>query len=421
MSIQWRKALQGPMLLQPEGVGLLEQVNSDESVYLDKYAEAKHHERDDDEYVAYSVTPDGAAVIDVSGMLVHRLGIDGHFLGMQGYDGVERQVLKADADPRVSWIVLDTDSPGGTVSGIGEASRVIMEASKPTIALVNELAASGAYWLACACDEIVAIEGADVGSIGVLRIHVNAEGAFEAMGLDHTVFKAGERKDTGSPYRAITSGEAEEIQADLNDTYERFVSWVSTQRSVDPAVVRNTEARVLDASGALAIGLIDRIVTKDEVLTAPAIRGMGSIADEGGIHMANQAGRENAADFETKLEAERAQWEAEQATKMADAVQAALQQERDAVAAQQKAESERVSAILGLEEASGREKTASLLAAKGVSADDAQEILASMPASYVAQQEAAGGVGLNVDSNTHEGDQSATSGAPAASIAVKGM
>ncbi len=88
-------------------------------------------------------------------------------------------------DFNIDTIVLDVDSPGGNYYGTPETSSKIRAArdSKPIIAVANSLAASAAYWIASAADEIVVTPSGDVGSIGVLAVHTDFSAANEKIGV----------------------------------------------------------------------------------------------------------------------------------------------------------------------------------------------------------------------------------------------
>lgn len=406
--------LRSALALHSGAVQTVTDLISGETAFLDRYADALFSEGD--EYVAYSVTAGRQAVITVDGVLVHKLGMQGGFWGFQGYDGLERQVLLADQDEGVDEIVFDLHSPGGTVYGVEEAARVISSAEKPTVALVNEQALSAGYWLACACDRIVALPASDVGSVGVISIHENAEGYYEAMGIDHTVFKAGQMKDQGSQYRGVTSQEAQEWQADIDRIYARFVAWVADRRGITAEAVRETEARVYPAEQAIGLGLVDEISTKDQVLEAPGPRGSGFVGQsQGDFEMAKPEGRDQAALDETALAEAQATWErqaaADQKAAIAAAVAEALANKEEEISA----DKARVSAVMALDEAKGKEAMASKLAEFGLDAEQAKAALELAPKSYSAVMDEEGGAGA--------GDIEPEPIAPAASanISVVGM
>jgi ClpP class serine protease len=120
---------------------------------------------------ASSSTPSKIAVIQVQGGQTPR----GSWFGTS-LSGLAGQVRRAAADADVASIVLDIDSPGGTVSGTPEAAAAVRDAAaqKPVIAIANTLAASAAYWIGSQASEFVMAPSADVGSIGAMILHQDA-------------------------------------------------------------------------------------------------------------------------------------------------------------------------------------------------------------------------------------------------------
>ena len=108
---------------------------------------------------------------------------------------------EAMADKSVTSIVLDVDSPGGSVYGVSELARKIYQSrgKKPIIAVANSLMASAAYWIASAADEIHVSPGAEVGSIGVIAVHVDRSENNAKEGFNVSYITAGEYKAEGNP------------------------------------------------------------------------------------------------------------------------------------------------------------------------------------------------------------------------------
>ena len=119
-------------------------------------------------------TAGGIAVIPVHGVLSQK---GGEF--STSIEGIEREVRAAAADPDVRAIVLDVDSPGGSVFGVQSASDAVLEAAqaKRVIAVANPMMCSAAYWLSSGASEIVAAPSAYVGSIGVFGPEVRMDAA----------------------------------------------------------------------------------------------------------------------------------------------------------------------------------------------------------------------------------------------------
>jgi capsid assembly protease len=210
------------------------------------------------------------AVIPVYGTISQRMGMMSEMSGGASTEQIGAQIDAALANPQVSAIVLDIDSPGGSVSGVPELAAKIKAArgQKPIIAVANSLMASAAYWIGSAADEIVASPSADVGSIGVYQAHLDASAALEAEGLKYTLISAGKHKVDANPYEALSDEAREHLQAGVDEWYGAFVNAVASHRGVSAKDVRTGygEGRVLTAKAAKAAGMVDRVATLDDVL-----------------------------------------------------------------------------------------------------------------------------------------------------------
>ena len=174
------------------------------------------------------------------------------------------------ASPDVKAIILDVDSPGGTVSGVDELAAKIFAArgTKPLVAVVNSLMASAAYYIGSAADEIVVTPSGEVGSIGVYMMHVDVSQALADDGYKMTLIKAGKFKAEGSPYFPLDDTALAAFQSRVDDWYGMFVNAVARHRGTTASAVRNGygQGRVLGATGAIQAGLADRVGTLDDVI-----------------------------------------------------------------------------------------------------------------------------------------------------------
>lgn len=177
-------------------------------------------------------------------------------------------------NPDINAIVIDVDSPGGVTSGVMEAADAIYSARgrKPIVAVANTLMASAAYWLGAQADEVVASPSADVGSVGVYAMHMDATKKLENDGLSATVIKAGRYKAEGNPFEPLSDDAREYMQARVDETYESFVGALARARGLSASQVKTQfgEGRVMSASRALAAGMVDRVATLDDVIAGLA-------------------------------------------------------------------------------------------------------------------------------------------------------
>lgn len=181
---------------------------------------------------------------------------------------------QAAQDDSVKAVVLRIDSPGGTVAASEEIARYAAEFEKPLIVSVGDVGASGAYMLASQCDEIWALPGSAVGSIGVIAEIPNVSGLLDKLGVEFQVITAGKYKDAGSPYRPLTDDERALIQGEVDEAYDQFIDIVAEGRDLERSKVE-TLATGLTWSGERAkdLGLVDEIGTMQDALDAAADAG----------------------------------------------------------------------------------------------------------------------------------------------------
>lgn len=161
-------------------------------------------------------------------------------------------------------LLIELDSPGGEIVASENVRRAVAEFDGPTVAYAADQCASGAYLIAAACDHVVAHDSATIGSIGVLGSHVNLNGLADRLGVDYEGFTAGEFKDTGHPLKDLQEREREYVQSIVDAHYDRFVEQVSSDRGLDAAAVRETEARVFVGPDAVEHGLVDETGSKSD-------------------------------------------------------------------------------------------------------------------------------------------------------------
>lgn len=211
------------------------------------------------------------AIIPVYGVIAPRLNLVSEMSGGTTFEKLTAQLRAAVADKTIRTIVQDIDSPGSNVAGATEYAHELLKArtKKPIIAQVQYLAASGAYWLAACCTEIVAAPSAIVGSIGAYSIHDDLADALAKEGIKRTYLYAGEGKVDGNETGPLSAEAEARRQASLNKAQARFVGDVVKGRGAGMTAdrVKNEwKAYVYDAEDAKALGMIDTIATLDETL-----------------------------------------------------------------------------------------------------------------------------------------------------------
>lgn len=208
--------------------------------------------------------PGKIAIIGVEGMLINaRSG--GLLQPTENVLSLFTQELnRAASDPQVKAVVLRVNSPGGTVSASDAMYQILQRfrkrTGKPVVASAQEVAASGAYYLSCGADRIVAQPTTVVGSIGVIFETYNLSGTMGKLGIRPGAFKSAEHKDIGSPFRDPTVEEQQIMQGMVDEYYERFKGIVRRNRRIpdDATFAMITDGRVFSGERAVELGLVDR-------------------------------------------------------------------------------------------------------------------------------------------------------------------
>ena len=216
-----------------------------------------------------AATPDGIAVIPIHGSLVKRsLGMEAAS-GLTSYGEIAAMLDAALADPHVSGILLDIDSPGGEASGSFELARRVREvaAMKPVWAVANDAAYSAAYAIAASAQRLFVTETGGVGSIGVIALHVDQSVKDAKDGYRFTAITAGAHKNDYSPHEPLSDTAKSELQGEVDRLYSIFTEHVAAMRDLDVDAVRATEAGLFFGSNAVAQGLADGLQTLEVTLS----------------------------------------------------------------------------------------------------------------------------------------------------------
>jgi len=216
-----------------------------------------------------AATPDGIAVIPIHGSLVKRsLGMEAAS-GLTSYGEIAAMLDAALADPHVSGILLDIDSPGGEASGSFELARRVREvaAMKPVWAVANDAAYSAAYAIAASAQRLFVTETGGVGSIGVIALHVDQSVKDAKDGYRFTAITAGAHKNDFSPHEPLSDTAKSELQGEVDRLYSIFTEHVAAMRDLDVDAVRATEAGLFFGSNAVAQGLADGLQTLEATLS----------------------------------------------------------------------------------------------------------------------------------------------------------
>jgi signal peptide peptidase SppA len=217
------------------------------------------------------------AVVGFYGTIVHRASMFTNSSGLTSAEAVGARVRAAAADPGVRAIVLDVDSPGGTVTGMTELAAEIRAARavKPVAAVANAQAASAAYWAFAQASPghgYVTPSGR-VGSVGVFVEHEDRSEANAREGRKFTTIAYGQHKALGGPNEPLSEAAREELEKTVAEYGRQFEADVAKGRGVSVETVRKEFGQGLSfvAREALERGMVDAVATLDEV-----VRKMGS-------------------------------------------------------------------------------------------------------------------------------------------------
>ena len=216
-----------------------------------------------------AAAPEGIAVIPIHGSLVKRsLGMEAAS-GLTSYGEIAAMLDSALADPQVSGILLDIDSPGGEASGSFELARRVREAAavKPVWAVANDAAYSAAYAIAASAQRLFVTETGGIGSIGVIALHVDQSVKDAKDGYRFTAVSAGSHKNDYSPHEPLSDSAKTELQGEVDRLYAIFTEHVAAMRGLDLEAVRATEAGLYFGANAVNQGLADGIQTLDATLS----------------------------------------------------------------------------------------------------------------------------------------------------------
>jgi capsid assembly protease len=333
-------------------------------------------------------TADGVAIIPVLDTLVNRGAWLDSRSGLTSYEGIAAQLRDAGQDPEVRSVLLDISSPGGEAAGMAGLADVIrsVRQTKLVTAFVNDMAASAAYGIASAANEIVISPTSIVGSIGVVMLHADRSGELAAQGVKPTLIFAGSHKVDGNPFEPLSDAVRADLQASVDAHYRQFLTIVEQGRGLrfNAAMARATEARTFIGAEAISLGLADRIASFDEVLASlshtTTTRPSGRNARKGGISMSTDdtAPAAGMAGHHATAEQDAAALRAREAAGTMAREHAARLEE--AIAAARLEERARIRAIVNSDAADGREKQALMLATEtALSVAEAERILGVSP------------------------------------------
>jgi len=227
---------------------------------------------------------EGVAVIPVEGTIARRMNMFMRFSGGTSTELLRKDIETAAADPDVEAILLEVDSPGGSVHGLAELNEAIGNVEKPIVVFAAELMASAAYWIGSAAARIVASPSAEIGSIGVAMLHVDKSKQLESAGVKATWLTAGKYKRIVTNVEPLSREGQDYLQGMLDHYYSLFVDAVADNRGVSTETVleKMADGKIFIGEQALTAGLVDEI---GDMETALALARQLATTTQGGSTM----------------------------------------------------------------------------------------------------------------------------------------
>ena len=216
------------------------------------------------------INKDGIAWLPVKGVITYSDRWD-----KRGAEQLSKRIREMGDKKNVKAIVLDINSPGGSVGAVQDVYYTIKtvreQTKKPFIALFRDVSASGGYYIASACDKIVAYPGTLTGSIGVIMQLTNIQGLTQKIGVRMETIKSGDFKDMGSMFREMTPQERQVLQDMVTDTYAQFYDAVKAGRGFTDEQLRPlADGRIFSGRQALKAGLVDGLGGRDQAIDLAA-------------------------------------------------------------------------------------------------------------------------------------------------------
>jgi protease-4 len=206
--------------------------------------------------ISVSTPENSIGVIEVSGLI-------------RKSETVVKNLQKFAKDKNIKAIVLKLNSPGGGVVPSREIYSEVLKIKKKkkVYAYLQSVAASGAYYIACACDKVIANPGTITGSIGVILEFTNFRQLFDKLGIKAIVIKSGKFKDVGNPFRPITDEEKELLNNVVLNIYNQFLRAVSENRHIKIEELKKiADGRVFSGEQALGYKLVDSLGSFTDVI-----------------------------------------------------------------------------------------------------------------------------------------------------------
>lgn len=182
-------------------------------------------------------------------------------------DNVIKELKDAEENPNVKAVILEINSPGGAALPSAEIAEQVKRMNKTTYAVIRDVGASGAYWIASAADTVVASPMSITGSIGVISSYLEFSDLFDKYGVEYERLVAGELKDMGSPFKDLTEEERAILEIKLEKIHTMFSEAVQENRQLsDEELARVNTGEFFLGIESVELGLVDALASKEEAI-----------------------------------------------------------------------------------------------------------------------------------------------------------
>ncbi|RUM46318.1 MAG: hypothetical protein DSY80_02365, partial [Desulfocapsa sp.] len=238
-------------------------------------------DEDQEESRPYEVV-NGVAIYSIKGKMLAESNFFTRIFGIPSYAEIGEVISAMYMDEEVESVLMSISTPGGQVAGISDLSSAWrkLNAEKPITVHTSGMLASAGVWLASNSSKIYASETAEIGSIGVLQMHVSQEEALKKEGIKVTVIKSAPLKAIGSPAKDLTASEEAHIQKKVDEAAELFKRQLyKTRYSIQEAAFTG---EMFIASQAVDVGLTDGVKTYSDVFNELVSASTGEAANYNG-------------------------------------------------------------------------------------------------------------------------------------------
>lgn len=183
------------------------------------------------------------------------------------YSGVSAEKViqylnSAEKEPTIKAVLLDINSGGGAVVASKQVMEKVSSMEKPVVSVINEVGASGAYWIASSSDKIVADHLSITGSVGVIGSYLEFAGLIDDYNISRQRLVGGQLKDLGDPFREMSEVEKGIMQEKINMIHKYFLDSVKENRNLTSLSGIRTGVYYLGGEAKI-LGLVDYLGDKE--------------------------------------------------------------------------------------------------------------------------------------------------------------